>query len=280
MYMLRLNPVTLCCFTILHFLPRSSALSSNNPVSARHAGMAGTVTVIPDAWSGFHNQAALAFMSGPSLSIHYENHFLIPENSIKAVAAGFPVPKGTLGLNYSLSGYAKYFESRAGLAFGKAFGDHFSAGIQINHLMIHQPAGFGELHAVVPEGGMLAQPMEGLFIGFHIFNPVQQHFPQCHDQIIPSVMQVGIGYRLIENVFLSIEAEKEMKEKQVIRAGFEYEMVRNFFLRLGVSTAEISRYAVGLGYKAKRIIFDFAISDHRWLGLTPYVTVTYCGDRE
>ena len=41
-------------------------------------------------------------------------------------------------------------------------------------------------------------------------------------------MQVGIGYRLIENVFLSIEAEKEMKEKQVIRAGFEYEMLRNF----------------------------------------------------
>ena len=116
-------------------------------------------------------------MSSPSLSIHYENHFLIPENSIKAVAAGIPVLKGTLGLNYSLFGYAKYFESRAGLAFGKTFGNHFSAGIQINHLMIHQPAGFGDMHAVVPEGGMLAQPMDGLFIGFHVFNPVQQHYP-------------------------------------------------------------------------------------------------------
>ena len=48
-------------------------------------------------------------------------------------------------------------------------------------------------------------------------------------------------------------------------------------LRLGVSTAEISRYAVGLGYKAKRISIDFAISDHRWLGFTSYVTMTYGG---
>lgn len=278
--MLRINPTLLCCSVILSFLTQLSAQSSNKPVCARYAGMAGAGTVLSDVWSGFHNQAGLASLSDLSLSVHYENHFFIPENSIKALAAGIPVLKGTLGLNYSLFGYAKYFESRSGLAFGKAFGDRLSAGIQINHLMIHQPAGFGNMNAVVPEGGILAQPVDALFIGFHIFNPAQQHFPQSHEQMIPSVMQIGIGYRIIDNVFLSVEAEKEMKEKQVIRAGFEYEMIRNCNLRLGISTAEISRYAIGLGYATRLIVIDFALAHHKWLGYTPYLTLTYCGEGE
>jgi len=45
---------------------------------------------------------------------------------------------------------------------------------------------------------------------------------------------------MIENVFLSIEVKRRLK-KAGDQAGCEYEMARNFFLRLGVSTAEISK---------------------------------------
>ena len=278
--MLPVKALVLCSFTVLTVLPTLSAQPANDPVNARYAGMAGTGVVLPDVWSGFHNQAGLAFIPGLSLSVHYENHFCIPENSIKALAIGIPVMKGTLGLNYSLFGYIKYFESRTGLAYGRMFGNRLAAGIQINYLMVHQSADYGNMHTVVPEGGILAQPLDDLYIGFHIFNPVRQHFPQCQDQAIPSVLQIGIGYYIIENVFLSVEAEKEMDEKQVIKAGFEYEMIPNFNLRLGVSTACISRYAIGIGYSYKRINLDFAISQHRWLGFTPYVTLGYTMSNE
>jgi len=278
--MLLVKAKMLCCIAALTILKQLSAQSANTPVSARYAGMATTGVVLSDAGSGFHNQAGLAYLPDFSLSVHYENHFIIPENSIKALTAGIPVMKGTVGLNYSLFGYTKYFESRTGLAFGKPFGNRFAAGIQINYLMIHQPSGYGNMHAVVPEGGILAQPLDGFYIGFHIFNPVRQHFPQSHEQKIPSVLQIGIGYRIIDNVFLSVEAEKESEEKQVIKAGFEYEMIRNFNLRLGVSTAEISRYAFGIGYAFKRINLDFALSHHPWLGFTPYTTLGYTMDRE
>ncbi|MBN2273724.1 MAG: hypothetical protein JXR41_01770 [Bacteroidales bacterium] len=273
--MLQGKPVILCYCIILNCLSELAAQTSNNPVSARYAGMAGAGIVFSDAWSVFQNQAGLAAVSDLSLGLHYENHFFIPENSIKAIAACIPVLKGVIGLNHAQFGYSKYYESRSGLAFGKSFGTHFSAGIQINYLMIHQPADFGNMHAVIPEGGILAQPFEKLFIGFHIFNPVQQHFPQYHEQAIPSTIKAGIGYSIVENVFLILEAGKEIKKKQVIRAGFEYMMTHNLTLCLGASTDEISRYAVGLGYRHKGLSLDFALSHHRWLGYTPYVTLTY-----
>lgn len=278
--MLSRNPLAGVCFTVLIFLPQHSNSSSSDPVSARSAGMAGIVTVTPGVWAGFHNQAALADLKRFSVGVHYENHFLIPENSIKALSAGIPVSTGTLGLNYALSGYEKFFEGRTGLAFGKSFGDRFSAGIQINHLMIRQPAGYGDMHALVPEGSILAKPIEGLVIGFHIFNPARQHFPQCHEQMIPSVMQIGLGYRFIEDVLVSVEVEKETRRKEVIRTGIEYAMNRNCTFRLGVSSAPISRFAIGFGYNTGRIGIDFAVSHHRWLGFSPCLTLTYCGGRE
>ncbi|MBN1415523.1 MAG: hypothetical protein JW973_10515 [Bacteroidales bacterium] len=257
-----------------------SAQTSNDPVNARYAGMADAGVVVPDVWSGFHNQAGLAYISGLSLSVHYESRFCIPENSIKALTIGIPVLKGTLGLNYSMFGYAKYFESRTGLAYGRMLGKRFAAGIQINHLMIRQSADYGNMHTVIPEGGFLAQPLDDLYIGFHIFNPAQQHFPQCHDQAIPSLLQIGIGYRIIDNVFLSAEVEKETDKKQVIKVGVEYEMIRHFNLRLGVSTASTYRYALGIGYVYRRINLDFALSHHQWLGFTPYITLGYSVNNE
>lgn len=275
MAMLKANGKALFYFMAFVIPHQLSSQSANQPVCARYAGMAGTSVVLHDAWSGFRNQAGLAYVTDISLSAHYQNPFILPENSTKALAIGIPVMKGTIGLDYSLFGYTHFFESRTGLAFGKKFGNRLSAGIQINYLMIHQSADYGNMHALVPEGGMLAQPLDKLYIGFHIFNPVQQHYPQHHEQMIPAVLQVGLGYFITDNVFLSVEAEKEKKEKQVIKAGFEYRMIRCFALRLGVSTAEISRYAMGIGYSFKRIDLDFAVSRHPQLGLTPYVTLAY-----
>jgi hypothetical protein len=273
--MLPVNARILYGILLLAILSRLSAQTVNFPVSARYAGMAGTTVVQSDAWSGFHNPAGLAFLSGPAVGVHYENRFCIPETSIKALTAGIPVKGGTLSLQYSLFGYRKYFESRTGLAFGKAFGEHFAAGIQINYLLTHQSMDLGNLYAVVPEGGMLAQPLENLYIGFHVFNPARQHFHPYPDQAIPSILQIGIGYRIVENFFMSLEAEKAIAEKQVIKAGFEYEMIRNLYLRLGASTAEIARYAFGFGYVFKHFHFDFALSHHQLLGFTPYLTLTY-----
>jgi hypothetical protein len=275
-----LKAMALCCFAAFINSSRISAQSANNPVNARYAGMAGTGAAVPDTWSGFRNQAGLALVRDLSLSIHYENHFMIPENSIKALTVGIPVTKGTIGVSYSFFGYTKYFESRAGLAFGKTFGERLSAGIQLNYLMIGQSADYGNMHAVVPEGGILVRPMDKLYIGFHLFNPARQHFPQSQDQIIPSAMQIGIGYRIIDQVLLCAEAEKATLEKQVWKAGFEYEMIRKLNLRFGISSAEMSRFAMGIGYTFHHFTLDFALSHHQWLGFTPYVTLTRTKKKE
>lgn len=270
-----LKAMAFCCVAAYMLSTRIFAQPANSPVNARYAGMSGACSAVPDAWSGFQNQAGLAQIRDLSLGIHCENHFMIPENSIKALMVDIPVTKGTIGVSYSFFGYAKYFESRAGLSFGKTFGDHLSAGIQLNYLMTGQSSDYGNMHAVVPEGGLLVRPMDHLYIGFHLFNPARQHFPQSHDQSIPSVMQIGIGYRIIDQVLLCAESEKATLEKQVWKAGFEYEMIRDLNLRIGISSAEMSRFAIGLGYAFRYFTLDVALSHHQWLGFTPYVTLTH-----
>jgi hypothetical protein len=277
--MVPLKAILFCCVTAFVNSSQSSAQFANNPVNARYAGMAGTGAALTDPWSGFQNPAGLSLVRNLSMGIHCENHFLIPENSIKAIMVDIPVTKGTIGVSYSFFGCTLYFESRAALAFGKTFGEHLSAGIQIDYLMIGQSGDYGNMHAVVPEGGMLVRPLDKLTIGFHLFNPARQQFPQSQDQVIPCVMQIGVGYRLIDQVLLCAEAEKETLEKQVWKAGFEYEMIRNLNLRIGVSSAEISRYAIGLGYKFHHYTLDFALSHHQWLGFTPYITLTRTKDK-
>lgn len=245
------------------------------PVCARSAGMAGISVTYPGHWAVFNNQAGMAEINTFSAGVHYENHFLVAENSIKAFTACLPVNGGNIGFSFALFGYDKFYESRAGLAFGRSFGSYVSGGIQINYLMIHQAFDYGNMHAFVPEGGMLAKPFKNLYIGFHIFNPAGQRFIQNYDQKIPVRLKTGIGYHITDDVFIAFEAEKETGEKFNIKAGSEYRIINKIFLRMGASTAEMSKYSLGMGYQFNAFCIDFSVSHHQWLGFTPYFSLIY-----
>jgi hypothetical protein len=248
---------------------------TNFPLSANSAGMAGISVTYPGKWAVFNNQAGMTEINSFHAGVHYENHFLVTENSIKAFSACLPVSGGNMGFSFALFGYDKFYECRAGLAFGKSFGKIVSGGIQINYLMIHQAFDYGNMYAVIPEGGLLTMPARNLYIGFHIFNPAGQRFLQYQNQQIPVRLKTGIGYHITDNVFFAFEAEKATGEKFNIKAGSEYMIVKKIVLRMGASTSDISKYALGIGYQFKTLYIDFAISHHQWLGFTPYLSLVY-----
>ena len=60
-----------------------------------------------------------------------------------------------------------------------------------------------------------------------------------------------------------------------IKLGFEYNVVENFFLRLGVNT-EPTVLSFGLGYQLKnKLRIDFASSYYQELGFTPAISFGY-----
>ena len=78
---------------------------------------------------------------------------------------------------------------------------------------------------------------------------------------MPTIFRIGLGYNFSDKVTLTIETEKDLDMKPVFKAGLEYNIIANLYLRTGISTTSpIYSYAFGVGYKFKGISLDIAFN--------------------
>jgi hypothetical protein len=253
----------------------SFAANDNYPSGARASGLSNSGVVLTDLWANYHNQACLARVEKLSLGFHYENKYIVDEYGLHAIAIAVPAYKGTIGASVTFFGYKKYNESKISLAYGKSFGERFSAGIQLDLLNIYQEEDYGNNTTLAVEAGILAEPLEGLYIGAHVYNPTKASYNMVDLERVPTIFQAGIGYYLTEKLFLVVETEKDLEEKPVFQCGTEYHLIKNIFARFGISTYEISRYSFGVGFAHKGIEADMAFSHHQILGYTPHLSFSY-----
>lgn len=219
-------------------------------------------------WSVQHNQAGLGFYPHFSVGFHHENKFVTPENNLHAVALTYPVNAGTFGLSYSYYGYSAYNESKIGLAFGKQFGNGFSAGIQLNYHYTFLLNEFGNRSTLSFEGGIQYKAGDHVILGAHLFNPTRARISYLQDTI-PTVFRTGLSVTPLETVKLLIQVEKRLDKPLRLQSGLEYQLLESLFLRGGIMTNPfISTF--GLGYEMYRISADIAFSKHPILGFTPH----------
>ena len=255
-------------------IPFSYGWSDNYHLGARHSGIANASVSLSDVWSVHHNQAGLGFVKKAGAGVYYENRFLLKELSLKGGAFAYPIKAGTFGLCVSSFGYANYSESKIGLAFGRSFGEKFSAGIQLDYLNTHIGENYGKRSALAGEIGVQAKPLKNLTIGAHIFNPTRAKQDDYNDERIPTIVRLGADYKFSDKVFVAIETEKDIDHKPVFKAGFEYIPTEVLYLRAGISTNP-SQSSFGFGLKLKQFKLDIASSFHSVLGFTPQVGIVY-----
>ena len=244
------------------------------PVSARSQGMGSVRVMLGDPWSGLQNQAGLAALQEYSFAFHYENHFLVPQMGLEAFTLCLPTRTGTLSLNYSCYGYAAYNENRIGLAFGKSFGDKFRAGLELNYMRVHQAAGHGNMHTVIPAFGIQAMPVKQLIIAFHVFNPARQGFGNHTTEPVPAIIRLGTGLLLGDEVLICLEIEKKSSVKPASVIGMEYSVSKQIYVRMGVRFGEYAQASFGLGYQLKSLQIDLAVWRHPVLGYSPALSVS------
>src|SRR5215210_5975215 len=113
----------------------ASAGDGNLATGARSSAIGGASSTYGDLWSAYNNQAGLGRVKSISAGITNELRFMVPELSVRGLAIAIPVKKsGVFGLSISYFGYSVYNEKKIGLAYARAFGEKFSAGIQIDYL--------------------------------------------------------------------------------------------------------------------------------------------------
>jgi hypothetical protein len=248
----------------------------NPPLGARSLGMAGCGTALSaDIWNMQNNQAGLAFMKSYQAGIFYENRFLVSGLGMKGFAAAAPFKMGTVGLEITSFGLGNlYSETKVGGAFAKSFGPRFAAALQLNYFNTHIAENYGSSSAVCGEFGLMAIPVKNLMVGFHMYNPTRTKVNNNLDERLPTIMRLGTTYSFSDRVLLTVEAEKDVDYKPVIRGGIEYRPVPNFYLRAGADSNP-GLMAFGFGIVMKKLRLDVASSFHSQLGFSPSVGLQY-----
>lgn len=244
------------------------------PRGARAEGMGTTSLVLKDTWSAYNNQAALSFVKSTSAGLYYENKFTVDEMNTSAAAVALPALSGTFGATVAHMGAAEYGENRFGLGYGKQLMKNLSLGVQFNYHLLTFGSGYGNLHAITAEIGLLVEPVDNLFFGAHLFNPTQSKLSTRAEDPVPLVFRLGMGYSFGRNLLLTAEAEKEQSQRMAMKLGVEYFLVSKFCLRMGTLLEPLTTF-FGTGWRNNRLAIDFAVSRHHVLGYTPQLSLSY-----
>jgi len=260
-------------FLLLCVIKPSCSQSLSYPIGSRAIACGYTGIINRDIWAIYNNPAGTARLQGIHTGIFCENRFLIPELNRIAIGVFLPLKAGGIYASVDHMGGPRYSEMKAGIGYAMPFGEHFSAGIQLNYHMLTIGEGYGNHFSLTFEGGILARISEKLSLGLHIFNPLHMKWISTEEHI-PVVFKAGIGYKPEKSIMLLAEINKSSDKTAIFCAGAEYYFQKKFYIRAGI-TSGTSRYTFGVGYNIRRIKIDISSSVHEWLGYSPQLSFTF-----
>lgn len=261
------------------------ASNENTPIGGRSAAMANSSVTLSDFWSVQNNQAGLADFSHMAVGLYYENRFMVKELSLRSGAFVLPTKSGVFGLSYNYFGYSMYNEQKIGLAYARAFGQHFSMGLQLDYLSTRIAEDYGSNNTFTFELGIRTKISEGFVLAAHVFNPIGVKIENEYNEKVPTIFKLGLSYTLSDKLLFALETEKDLVYKPLIRGGIEYEIVEQAIVRIGYSTLPAttgsenfsisSLYTFGFGLNLNKLQIDFSSSIHQTLGWSPQISIQY-----
>jgi hypothetical protein len=266
-------PLLILFYTLTSFL--AHAAFNVAPQGSRAAGLGGIGVVNVDAFAAYNNQAALGFLTSPTAAIHYENKYFSEALNMSAGAFALPVPvAGVVAVDVCSFGYSQYRENRVGVALGKRLSERIAIGAQVSYNRV-SAAGYGGTGAITAELGILAEPLENLWLGAHVYNFTHsKFFSQSYSERLPVFFKVGLGYKIAQQASLFAAAELDSKQNTQVKGGAEFTVANVLALRLGISCKPVEVYA-GFGYTFRNFCIDMAFSRHETLGYSPQISLTY-----
>ncbi len=242
--------------------------------NARFDGVANTSVTLYDVWSTLSNQAGLAGVQNPTIAVGYSNRFLLSQTSTQMLTATMPTRTGNFSLAFKRFGYSLYSENNFGLAYSRSLGKYIDAGVQFDYLHYIQSEDYGNKGAILFQLGVIAKPIDRLFIGLHVYNPMKAKLSKSADERVPTIMRLGVGYYFSEQVVVTAETEKNLDLPARFKTGIEYQPVSKLFVRTGFCT-QPTQFSFGAGYSLKKLTVDMAILTHQYLPLSSSISVKY-----
>ena len=256
-----------CAFILILFACDGFCQALRQPIAARYTGLGAYSINHIDAFSFTSNQAALAQIKNTAAGVYGEKRFLLSSVNLYSAVVVLPTKQGNFGLQADYFGFKNYNESQIGIAYARSLGSKLDIGIKFNYYGFRIP-GYGNASAINFESGAIAHFSEKLHVGIHVYNPVGGKLSKTNNEKLSSVYKFGIGYEASEKFLVSSEIIKEEDEPVNLDIGFQYNFLKQFFVRAGTSTEAANSY-LGAGISWKSLRLDITGGYHPQLGFTP-----------
>lgn len=240
---------------------------------ARNSGIGNASVTISDPYSIFNNIGALGRLDNHYVFAGYQSRYNISDFQIIGAGGIYHHPKyGNAGIGFYRSGGEDFSKQRINLAIGHTI-QLVSLGLGVD-LIQYRTSTLGSKQTVAIQFGGVAEIIPQLRFGAHIFNISQSKLSNLKDDLIPTTMKAGISYLPIEELMVNVEVEKEINQKEIIRAGVEFQIIERVFIRTGIITRPFSG-AFGIGFYPKNFKIDYAFSNQSTLGNVHELSVAY-----
>ncbi|MEO5911704.1 MAG: hypothetical protein ABIP95_12495 [Pelobium sp.] len=258
---------------ILSFFLCAYNLNAQVIYGPRITAMGNAGVAVVDIWSVQKNQAGIAGLKRPELSVAYENRFGLTELSTKSAAFAIPIKNYAIGASFQSFGVDAYHEVKSGISLAKSLGPKLFAAVNLN---FHQLKidNYGNANSFSVEVGLQYEALPKLWLGTHIANPNQSKYGENTDQIIPAHIQFGASYLFSEQLMITTETEKVLDAEVDFKTGIEYKIIKFIALRGGIAVNPFKQYA-GFGINYQKLKLDFAVGSHPLLGYSPQISVGY-----
>lgn len=265
--LIRMKYICLICILFQH------ALHAQNNLGSRLKALGSAGTALQDVWTLQQNSAGAANIEQAIFAMGYEQHFLNPELSTQSAVLGIPVNNYVLGLSFQRYGITEYMEQTAGLALSRSFSAALSISLAMKYHQVGIPV-YGTGHAISVDAGMQYSLNDKIRLGSYIYNPGRSGIKGLSGSNILSGISVGISYMFSDKVLFISDLNKMLDFGVNIRMGIEYQIIKRFYLRGGLSTNPVMQTG-GFGVKFRRFSLDAAVSSHPRLGYSPNLSFSY-----
>lgn len=262
----------LIIFLLLLSSSTFAQLHFNSTAGTQSNGMAGNGVSLNGVDALFNNQAGIASCEKFSFIVSTELRNLIPD--LTAIGAGVTIPVdgfGVFGISASNLGLADYTEQKIGIAYARSLYPNFDLGLQLD-ILNTSITNFGSTTTGTFELGFIAGFGTKFKVAGHIFSPVGISILEENNDV-NSRLRIGGSYSPSDKVRILLELDKWYQNDLTVKGGFEYQMVKNAAVRIGISSNP-TLYSIGLSYNIfGDMSLDGAFSSHPFLGGTPSFTI-------
>lgn len=241
-------------------------------MGARSMAMANASSCLSDEWSIFNNIGGLSEVSELRAAFSLDMHPRIQAFNRKAFIFALPVKAGVAGIGAFRFGDDIYNEQIFSAGFSNQFGIA-SLGIKGNYIQ-YQAEGFGSRGVFTVSFGGIAKLTPNFSVGAYITNINQPSISIDKEEILPTLVTMGISINPSENFFLTSEIEKDLEREIIFKSALEYRFHKKFFFRTGFNLQPDAAF-VGFGFKPRKIAVDYSTRYNPVLGFSHQATVAF-----